>query len=711
MPMPSVRSLRRHSLKALAAVSLITALQAPVYADLDTVVKSLPADSIGALTVDVRPETWSFLLKHPELREWFAGSEFQEISENIKTELGLEPMELLQSVGSHAVLAAYQNPDKQDSSYFVVSLELKNTLFPDSVIKMIKKKQADGDDSAGRIETYKNTEIAFTENESGEQVVMAYHGKTLLFSNHLGHLRQALDLEPNSTGLMANPRFKPVYDNLGKEPIMAWIDLEGIKFLDQARDGLLSEIGLSGVSSQALGFGSSVGFGMSLNEQGLAIKNVMGFKKNGLTGSQQAFLARLTAKPGVSLESLLAMTPEKPLFTGATGTFHLTLDNPVISGEHREGDAKELEEAMKEGLKEFKSMTGLDFKQDLVAASDGRIAVSAFYLERFPSYDKMPHIVMMMGVKDSKSFLANLQQKLKLIEGSDPSAKPLRLSREPIESYRDIPLYRFEGNPEVSAALREELGGIEPAVAVIDNVFLIGTSRDSLRAVVDHSLKTRTNLLDDPDFKAARSQMNGKDEQNLFYADLTRWYRLADHFLHGEAEFKAWRQLLSQFKFIAGDGSVSTDESRGHLIVNADLNKVDFAKLTADIKASETVAKVKAVEVNMSNLHSMLTYYSAQHQGKLPKNAAQLLQHADDNGYSSLLENPFGIEAKPALQSTVLDYHVWKSYKPTPALAGVVVMEIVGGKQPLVKLYGTNEKGELIQHQAQDYVLEFKPGK
>lgn len=712
------KNLKKHSLKALAAVSLITALQAPVYADLETVVKSLPADASVAFTVDLRPENWAFLFKQPEVREWLMSGEFQEVGEEIKEELGLEPMELLQSLGSHGAFAVYQNPENEEEPVFLISIELSNPKLAESLMARFKKLSDDPEALPEEVtfETYKETEIAITDVDS-QPVAFAYRGKTLLISNQLEQMHKALDLDGKNTGLLNNPRFKPVYDNLGKEQFVAWVDMENLKLPEEMVNELRSELGSAGSAGLApygLDYGSSFGVGMKLNEHGLAIKNVMGFKKNGLTGSQTAFLAKLTARPGLGLDPMLALTPEKPLFTGASGTFNLTFENPVLSGEHREGDAKVLDQAVQEILKGVSEGTGLDLKRDIMAQTDGRVGVSAFYLERFPAYDSLPHIVTMMGVKDGKSFLATLHQKLRI---SDPdsapettaAAKPIMLSREPVESYKGVAFYGFEGSPEDLASMKQEFGDIDPTVMMLDNVFVMGSSRSGLRAVVDHAQKIRTSLLDDPEFQATRSHMTGKDEQNLFYADLTRWYRIADHFLHNEAEFRAGRQLFSQFKSLAADGSVTADGTRGNFIVNADLDKVDFTKLAADMKVVETEQKVTAVEENMRNFKGMVELYREQNKGQLPKNVAQLMKHAEANGYSySLAGNPFGIDAKPALGGNLLDYHTWKAYKPTPALAGVVVMESTGGKQPMVKIYGTNDQGDLIKHQGNVFMFEVK---
>ncbi|MEZ0371067.1 MAG: hypothetical protein ACAI44_18380, partial [Candidatus Sericytochromatia bacterium] len=335
---------------------------------------------------------------------------------------------------------------------------------------------------------------------------------------------------------------------------------------------------------------------------------------------------------------------------------------------------------------------------------------SAFYLGNYPKYDKAPELVAMLGVKDGEAFLANLQQKLALKPDSpaaDDTAAPAvtTLDREPVESYRGVSLYGLKGGPQANAVFGEMQA--EPTVALINRVFLVGSSRAALRAVIDQAQGIRSTLTQDPEFVRIRSRMHGHGEAELFYSDLSRWFRLGDHFLHADSGFRTAKPLLASLRALAGDSTLTATGSEGHFLADADLAQVDFLQLAHELKQAGQQQQLADVERNMQQLRAMVINYRDRNDGRLPKNAAQLLQHAQEHDYNLLSPNPYtqelGLATKPGL-GALMDFHDWLAYKSTAELAGLVLLDAGDGKR--VRIYGTDAQGRLLQEQGKPILIE-----
>ncbi|HEY9842304.1 MAG TPA: DUF3352 domain-containing protein [Candidatus Obscuribacterales bacterium] len=702
-PPRRLAALRRQGLIALSSACLLLGWPHPARADLETLSKTLPQQAIAAVALDLRPASWEFYLKQPGLKELLLSGEFREMAADFKGEFGIEPGEMLTALGSHAMLAMYPNPTDPEEPSYLFSLE---TTRSEPVMKILAHIR----NEAGQVraEAYKGTELLIKETASGEapEVAIAYHGNNLLFASRPELLKQSLDLAATDQGLLANSGFRPVYQALGQEPVLVWVDVDALKseYHDKNdREAFAGEFGAFLMFQRWLTLTGNLGFGLRFDARGLSIRNQFGFS---LAGPQQAVLARAVGELE-PLDPLLGLMPARPLASLASSTFRLNFDDPTAAGSE---ENQKIRQEQNEILSEIRKATGLDLAQDLYAYSDGRIGFSAFYLGNYPKYDKAPELVAMLGVKDGEAFLANLQQKLALKPDSpaaDDTAAPAvtTLDREPVESYRGVSLYGLKGGPQANAVFGEMQA--EPTVALINRVFLVGSSRAALRAVIDQAQGIRSTLTQDPEFVRIRSRMHGHGEAELFYSDLSRWFRLGDHFLHADSGFRTAKPLLASLRALAGDSTLTATGSEGHFLADADLAQVDFLQLAHELKQAGQQQQLADVERNMQQLRAMVINYRDRNDGRLPKNAAQLLQHAQEHDYNLLSPNPYtqelGLATKPGL-GALMDFHDWLAYKSTAALAGLVLLDAGDGKR--VRIYGTDAQGRLLQEQGKPILIE-----
>lgn len=601
--------LRSAGLGALATLALLGAQ--PARAELASVAKSLPGDAVAAVAVDLQPASWSFFLKQPAIIKALMSDDMKHMSEEFKADTGMDLKELIGQFGSHAIVAIYPPPQGKGDPNFEISLELKNV---EPFTKAVEALKAHKPIKAAKLDTYKGHDliVELRTDDTAETVanpeiqrsVVLLDGKNLILASNLAQVKQMLD-KGIGQGLNGNREFKAAAEALGPQPVMFWGQMDALRQgLNGELQDLTSDLGPLTMLQRDLGVMNSLGMGLRLDENGMTVKNIVTLKQNGLTGSQQAFVTRLTSQQGPGIEPLLAMMPQRPLLSAATGTFKLNFEMKTLSGINakREPEAAAMAKALSDMLQEVKRVSGLDLNQDLLERSDGRMGLSVFYSDRYPDYDQRPNLVMMMGVKDGPSFIGNLQQKFRLhleaLDGGkvDAMTPVVMLAPKPGETYKNIEIYSVLSPIELKKQLDELWPQLQPCVAVVNQVALFGSSPEALRFTIDQFDQTRPTLNTDPQFNQLRTRMNGKDEMNLFYSDLTGWYRLADNYLHGEKWFSSFKPLFASFKALAADGRVDKQAAVGHLIFAADLKQVDFAKLEkalAEMDAQESKQESK----------------------------------------------------------------------------------------------------------------------
>ncbi|MBT9547669.1 MAG: DUF3352 domain-containing protein [Candidatus Sericytochromatia bacterium] len=593
---------RKSTLSALATLAIITGLSLPAQAAVENVLNPLPQDAISATVIDLQPSAWTFVLNQPGLKDWLMMDEWKEMQEGLKKELDIGVEEVLGSLGTHLAFGLYKPKDAESDLDLVFALELKSADLYQKMVQKLKEKtekKTNADLPKSKIETYNNQELILIESDSDPNKIesaMTFQGNTLLLSNQVALLKQSLDALSQGKNLSKNPDFAAVYQNMKQEPVVVWMDLKVLKETSHNSElkSFQNDLASIGLTQTTLAMNQSLGISMRLNEQGLAFKNSLSFSSKGLSGSQQGYLNKLTS-PLPSLDPLLALMPARPLFSAMTNTLTLAIENPILSGDKTSDSEKnELAQAMVEMMAGTKEISGLDLKKDILAHSDGRIGISVFYPENFPTYKNMPSSVVMLGVKNGPEFLLNLQTKLKIVANPLEKAaeakteKPITLSKEPMETYLNVPIYTLSEDRFLKPLAEETQMELAPCFAIYQDFFLVASNHMAMRATLDYAKSNRLALKADPTFLQARQRMSAQSELNLFYSDLTRWVRLADHFLHAEDWYPTFKPLLASLQSLAGDGSVNKQGSSGHLHLNAAFDKVDFAKLVKELEALDS---------------------------------------------------------------------------------------------------------------------------
>jgi hypothetical protein len=599
---------RKSTLGALATVALISGLSLPAHAAVENVLNPLPQEALSATVIDLQPSAWTFLLNQPGLKDWLLMDEWQEMQKGLKEELDIGVDELMGSLGTHLAFGLYKPKDTESDLDVVFALEFKSADLYQKVVKKLKEKtekKTNADLPKTKVETYNNQELILIESDSDPnkiESVMTFQGNTLLFSNQVDLLKQSLDATAQGKNLSKNPDFAAVYQNMKQEPVVVWMDLKVLKETSSNAElkSFQNDLASLGLTQTTMAMNQSLGISMRLNEKGLAFKNSLSFSSKGLSGSQQGYLNKLTS-PLPSLDPLMALMPARPLFSAMTNTLTLASENPILSGDKAsESEKNELAQAMVEVMAGTKEISGLDLKKDILAHSDGRIGISVFYPENFPTYKTMPSSVVMLGVKNGPEFFLNLQNKLKIAADplekaeetkSETAEKPITLSKEPIETYLNVPIYTLSEDSFLKPLAEENQLELAPCFAIYQNFFLVASNHMAMRATLDYANNNRLALKADPAFLQARQRMSAQSELNLMYSDLTRWVRLADHFLHAEEWYPTFKPLLASLQSLAGDGSVNKQGSSGHLHLNAALDKVDFAKLVKELEALDSETK------------------------------------------------------------------------------------------------------------------------
>lgn len=591
---------RKLTQSTLASLALLTGLTLPANALVENVLKPLPAEALSATVVDIQPSAWTFMLKQPGLKEWLGMDEWKEMKEGLKTELGLEVEEIMSALGSHFAVSLYAPVKAESEVDMVFTLEMKSADLYQKVVQKLKEKtqkKTNADLPTIQIENYQGQELILVETDSDPKkidFVMTFQGSTLLASNEISLLKQAVDTQKTGKSLNDNGDFKQVYESLKQDPVVFWMDLKSLKdkSTNSEIQSLQRDLASIGFTQTALSMNKSLGVSMRLNEQGLAFKNTLSFSNTGLSGTQQAFLNKLsTARP--SLDPMIALMPARPLFSAMTNTLTLAMENPILSGDAASDSEKnEMAQAMLEVMAGTKEISGLDLKKDFLAHSDGRIGISFFYPEYFPTYKNLPSSVLMMGLKDGPSFWLNFQNKLKLVPGQNwtdeknsAPVKPITLSKEPLETYLNVPIYTLSEANALKPLSEEIQMELEPCFALYQDFFLVASNHMAMRATLDYAKNNRQALTNDPTFIVARKNMTAQSELNLLYSDLTRWARLADHFLHAEEWYRVFKPFFMSLQSLAADGSANKQGSSGHLHLNAAFDKVDFAKMVKELEA------------------------------------------------------------------------------------------------------------------------------
>lgn len=733
-------------------------------ADLEQTLKHIPEKPMGLVSVETDFKAWETLLKNKPfsdladlIKEMQGGMEAE-----LQKDLGLNLQEdLLKMIGTHMVTALYEVPPTADFPDVLVSLDLRDKNKFNHLIETLKKvADKEGEKIVEfQYKSYKGFTLAPSKKASPDQpdqsnestLFVVATDKTMLVSNRRKFLEKGLDAINGQGSVINEKKFKPVYEALKKEKIFFYGDVgvlidKGLNQIGAAKEKQIAQDNpLHGIDEIFGDFGQAVqgafalydsfGFGLNVDLNGLKISNSFVFKDKKLTESQKKYVAKLTAKPAKPLEPILNSIPAQPLMAFVSQGMDLNLEETSMAvfdpqnakTQKEKEDYLKIIKEIKEGVEKF---VGVDLQKDVLDYSDGRFGMTAFYLEKYPSYKNFPHVVAYLGIKDEAKFEKTIFEKFHIsnatiaeiksldmekmldMESDQPTPKTKPLSDTPImfsfdietlEVYEGYNIHRLIG-PGI-AELEKELG-IRPTFAHQNGLWYFASSPTALKAALDIANHRQPSLLQHPEFQRVRNQMAGANGNSIGYFDLSRWYDMGNYLLRNDNDFKRVKPLLKAFRILAIDGSVQKDSTSGHLIVDVDMPKLDFSKL-GDGNATAT-AQVSSVKANMHTVQTLAETYAVDWGGTYPKDLTLMQKEAIKGHYWKELTNPFthkmGLAHKTNhLQGSIMDYNTYKNFKPHPKFAGMALYEAVIIKHystrdfTSYRIYGCDEKGELIK--------------
>jgi hypothetical protein len=254
----------------------------------------------------------------------------------------------------------------------------------------------------------------------------------------------------------------------------------------------------------------------------------------------------------------------------------IRLFNPALDEE-----SQQLWDGMGKG---FTDLTGLDFQQDLLKYSDGRGALAVFYPESAKIFDRPPHVVTYLGIKDSDNFQKILQQKLRLnLKGVMPvnkpavSSEPVRFSSQPATTYQGSAIYL--ATPSETVKRLQQSMYVQPAYSRVGDVWLFASNLNAIKSGIDQLKGKQSNLLSNPNFRQLTQRFNLQLNGGVFYMDLSAAMKLVEFLGGADPEVKQLKPTLNAFKSVLAGGRYVDNVAEGLMVVDIDMDKVDFELL------------------------------------------------------------------------------------------------------------------------------------
>ena len=580
------------------ALGLSLTCTLPALADLEGNLQHMPANPDAFFTLNTDYKHWEYFLNREPLTNWIDDI-LEDLGQDLKQELGLDlKHDLLPLIGTHFSVAFYQSELKQGENLPVlVAMDVKDQQAYKVFIKALT--QAADRDPKKNIVTKKyldRTLYGFTRQTSEQGALhIALSGHTVIIGSEK-MLKKAIDLSQlDGIEILKNQHFKPVHDALKNKQLWVYLNPESlstsVKAMPETKALKRQDIqNLQTQINSSYAIYDALGFGLDLSANGLLLKSVSLFKEKGLSPKQADYVTEIKstwAKKGTPLRSFIQGSPRRPLlFLGLDG-LNAIAPFQMLATNNNEGQKMQ---ALVQ--KEIKAITGLDLQKDLINHSDGRSGLVVFYPEVVERFDHPPQVLMFLGVKNKQEILKTMTQKLAvdlsslqktgIKQKTTPSSK-LHFKPKPVSQYDGYPVYQVADH----TLIRELKQSIyfEPAFTLVDDLLIVASNTEALKHGIDYLKGRESNLLSSSYFNRMVTLYNLEEKTGMMFMDLTQILRLME-FAAGEDEaVSAIKPSLRAFRSVIAGGQYHGNLAEGYLIVDVDMNRVDF-KLIGDLISS-----------------------------------------------------------------------------------------------------------------------------
>lgn len=475
------RTLLRTTAHLLLATSLLPGLiTLPARADLQQNLQPMLDDDMVTLTVSLNPDSWKYVISKAmqggkikvrmtdaddqpaDAADKQAGNgqpdkhtasvtelppEFSKLADLLQNQLHFDPVfDGLANIGSHLTLA--YRPYADSDGQLMFSLNVNSPERTAALLERLQQLMSDGGqqlmhqenfgpyaiyhldfasavaDKAGQKSKKKSKAGEGPIPEEFDHAHLAVVGHNLIGSigANADLLKRMMYLDrvlpPDSRFHLANnPRFAPVKDYLGKEPMWIFADMPAIServrsFLTHDTSDAEEKQLIETIISSVTGPYGGVGMGLNIQADGVHIKGFNAPDWQNMSAAEKAELEASQAQPAHPLTGFQQHMPGEPLLLSARQNVDYHLAHPPAA-------LNSLTQLMpwltQEHVRDaVKRIFNVDYQDEFLPAFDGRMGFGIFTP---PADDEVPDLVMYLGVKNEQAFDQMMQQHFRITFG------------------------------------------------------------------------------------------------------------------------------------------------------------------------------------------------------------------------------------------------------------------------------------------------------
>lgn len=601
-----LKSFRRNALVGSLLLSASLLLNLPAWATLEDNLKHMPQGADGVFSVDTTPASWSYFLQKKPFSDIQKSSFWKEMKDDLAKELGIDmDKDLLPMLGTHVSLGIYTDGAAKDEEFpILIAIDTKANAKVSMIFDALKKKAAADKGSKELVETdHKGVKVyalGRPKTSVSDKPHLALSKNTLLMGSQR-LVMKAVETAQGTQSMMADAKFPMVYQAFQKDKMWGYVRPSSLpKMLTKIMDDSdAKEIASITDMFKSFSMFDGMGFGVGLDQNGLSFRSVTQFKKSGLEPKLQSYVNQIMMKPANSLGDLANHAPGRPLFFVSMQGLHLLASDAMSMFMP---DNKELQEMTQMVTGMAQKALGMNFKTDMLPHLDGRAGLAVFYPDNIKVFDRVPNVVMYLGVKDNARFQAMLQSKLKLnlgfMEDKPGKESEITFPKMPQAKYQGIPLFMANETPLVKGMKKDM--GLQPGYAQVGNVWFMGSSMDALKSVIDLHKGAVPSLSKNGNFQAIQKRLAGNGhEMSAVYMDLGKALDVANFFMGEEKEFQAVKQNIGMaLRAIAGGSTQQDVNAQGFFTFDIDMDKVNFeavAKFFGEEEKSSATEKKDSI--------------------------------------------------------------------------------------------------------------------
>lgn len=586
-----------------ACFTLGLCLTPPARADLEGNLRYMPPHPDAFFTLNTDYQNWKYFLERPPFSEQL--DRFLEIwGADLKAKMGLDlKTELLPLIGSYVSLGMYRAEWTQNENLPVLlAMDVKDTKAYQKLVQQLTRTAAQDPHKYLQHKNYRKVDLyGFTRQEGDTGALyMGLSGHTLIMGSE-SMLKTALDLNAHPEhSLGSNPQFKIVQSSLQDQKLWLYLNPQSLSsFVHRlpTHKGLNTEaIQQVEQVQDAYQLYDALGLGLNLSSNGLMLKAAAHFRSSGLSPTQAAYVKNLKAvwnRSDHPLRALLQGSSRRPLlFLGLDGLRLLNQSFDLFSPKDPQTRA-----ALQHLDQNWTRLTGLKLNQDLLNNSDGRMALVVFYPEGTQHFDHPPDVLLLAGVRDNAKMLKALTEHfafdlsgLSAGQKGEHSPQPIRFEKKPQSYYDGHPIYLVQKHPLIDKLRRSIY--FEPAFSMQDKLWLFASSPETLKQGLDYLQGREANLQGNVYFNRMLNLQGIEDRGALIFMDLTQLLRMLEFLAGGDEEVGIIKPTLSAFHSLIAGGHYSGDLAEGYLILDVDMDRVDF-KLISELLRGSTHKEVQ----------------------------------------------------------------------------------------------------------------------